>query len=97
MAAVVPLWCSHFLPFHAAPVSVAVYHFVAAVPVAIAVVALVARELRAPPLLRGAALAVLAWALFYLHISALAIALGAAGLLAITARKPLARMLRALA
>lgn len=83
--------------FHTAPLYIGVYHFVAAVPVALAVVALVERELRAPRLLRGAAVAILAWALFYLHVSALAIALGAACLLAVTARKPLARMVRALA
>src|SRR5207248_7265426 len=60
-------------------------------------IALVERELRAPRPVRGAILAAVALALFYLHVSALAIALGAAGLLAVTARKPLARLVRALA
>lgn len=82
--------------FHTAPLYIGVYHFVAAVPVALAAIALLERELRSPRLLRAAALACTAVALFYLHVSALAIAVGAAGLLAVTSGKPLSRMLRAL-
>jgi hypothetical protein len=82
--------------FHTAPLYIGVYHFVAAVPVALAVVALVERELRAPRVLRAVALACVAVLLFYLHVSALAIALAAAGLLAVTAGKPISRVVRAL-
>ncbi|HWE23055.1 MAG TPA: hypothetical protein VG496_03860 [Myxococcales bacterium] len=83
--------------FHTAPLYIGVYHFVAAVPFALAAIALVERELRSPRVVRALVLAVVALALFYLHVSALAIALGAAGLLAITSGKPFVRMARALA
>ena len=83
--------------FHTAPLYIGVYHFVAAIPVALAAIALVERELRAPRVLRAVALGVLSLFLFYLHVSALVIVLCAAGLLAVTAGEHRDRMARALA
>ena len=82
--------------FHTAPLYIGVYHFVAAVPVALAAVALAERELRSPRLVRAAALACVGVLLFYLHVSALTLAVGAAGLLAVTSGKSVSRMVRAL-
>ena len=83
--------------FHTAPLYIGVYHFVAAVPVALAAIALVERELRQPARWRPFAIALLALALVVLHSSGLAIASGAAIALAWTARAPRDHKLRALA
>jgi hypothetical protein len=83
--------------FHTAPLYIGLYHFVAAVPVACAAIALFERELQSPRIWRALALALLAMALSSLHLSALCVVLGAAGLLSITAGARPARLARALA
>ncbi len=74
--------------FHTVPLYMGFFNFVASVPVAIAVVALVERELRAPSRARAVLLAVAAAALFWLHPSAVAFVLGAAAVLAVTSALP---------
>jgi len=58
--------------FHTVPLYMGFFNFVASVPVAIAAVALVERELRAPSRGRAVLLAAAAAALFWLHPSAVA-------------------------
>jgi hypothetical protein len=83
--------------FHTAPLYLGFFNFVASVPATIAVVALAERELRAPRAGRAAVLALGAAALLWLHPSALALALGAAVLLAVTSGQSPGRIARALA
>ena len=83
--------------FHTAPLYIGVYNFVAAVPVALLVVALVERQLQAPRWPRAVLLAALSVMLLFLHLSGLVIAVGAACALVVTARGPLrSRVLRGL-
>jgi hypothetical protein len=83
--------------FHSTPLYLGFFNFVASVPATVAVVALAERELRAPRLGRALVLAAFAAALLWLHPSALALAIGAAVLLAITSGESAARIARALA
>jgi hypothetical protein len=73
------------------------FNFVESVPAAILAVALVERELHAPKWTRSVALAVLSSLLLWLHPSALAFALGAAGILALTSGEPWRKVARGLA
>ena len=82
--------------FHTVPLYMGFFNFVASVPAAIATVALVERELCAPCRARAVLLGVAAAALFWLHPSALAFALGSGAVLAVTAGRPLRRCARAL-
>ncbi len=82
--------------FHTVPLYIGVYNFVAAVPVAVMVIALTERELRAPSWWRSGILGVLGAALLYLHLSGLVIALGAAVVLAVTSGVSRGRKARAL-
>src|SRR5712664_372383 len=83
--------------FHTVPLYMGFFNFVISVPVAIAAVALVERELGAPSRSRAVLLAAIAAALFWLHPSAVAFVLGAAAVLAVTAGNPRPRMARAMA
>jgi hypothetical protein len=83
--------------FHTAPLYLGFFNFVESVPATLLVIALAERELRAPRAGRAVALAALAAVLLYLHPSALALALGAAMLLAATAGSGPRRALRSLA
>jgi hypothetical protein len=83
--------------FPTAPLYLGFFNFVESVPATILVIALFERELRRPRQGRAAALALCAAALLYLHPSGLALALGAAALLAATAGASWRRLLRALA
>jgi hypothetical protein len=82
--------------FHTAPLYLGFFNFVESVPIAIAVVALVERELHGSVRWRGFLLAGCAVALLYVHPSALAFAVCAALFLAATAALPLRRRLRGL-
>ncbi|HYV67188.1 MAG TPA: hypothetical protein VE964_13165, partial [Myxococcales bacterium] len=82
--------------FPTAPLYLGFFNFVESVPATILVIALFERELRGPRWGRGAALALWASALLYLHPSGLALALGAGALLAATAGVSWRRLLRAL-
>jgi hypothetical protein len=84
------------LAIHTAPLYLGFFNFVESVPLAIAVVALVERELRQPRPARAWVLAIAAALCIWLHPSALAFALFAAVLLAATAGGPARRRLRAL-
>jgi hypothetical protein len=84
------------LAVHTAPLYLGFFNFVESVPLAIAVVALVERELRGPRTGRAWVLAVSAALCIWLHPSALAFALFAAALLAFTSGQPGRRKLRAL-
>jgi hypothetical protein len=75
--------------FHTAPLYIGVYNFVAAVPVALLVIALVERQLQAPRWPRALLLGALSVMLLFLHLSGLVIAVGAACALAVTANGPL--------
>jgi len=81
--------------FHTAPLYLGFFNFVESIPATIFVIALVERELHAPVRARAALLAVAAVVLLYLHPSALALALGAAGFLAVTGGAGVRRALRA--
>jgi hypothetical protein len=84
--------------FHTVPLYIGVYNFVAAMPVGLLCIALIEQELRSPALLRAFAIALLAVGLLYLHLSGLAIVLGAALVLTLTAEGPLrTRLARGLA
>lgn len=82
--------------FHTAPLYLGFFNFVAAVPVLFAGVALAERELREPRAGRAWALGALAVASLWLHPSALALLLCAAGFLAATSGERPARAARAL-
>ena len=82
--------------FHTVPLYMGFFNFVISVPAAIAAVALVECELRAPSRGRAVLLAVGATALFWLHPSAVAFLLGAAAVLAVTSARPWRRMARAM-
>jgi hypothetical protein len=79
--------------FQTAPLFIGIYNFVAVVPVTILAVALVERQLRAPAVTRGIALAALCVLLLHLHPSGLVIAAAAAGALALTRRPRRLRLL----
>lgn len=83
--------------FHSTPLYLGFFNFVASVPATVAVVALAERELRAPRTGRALVLAAGAAALLWLHPSALALAIGAAVLLAVTSGESPGRMARGLA
>ncbi|HZR08083.1 MAG TPA: hypothetical protein VFA79_05840 [Myxococcales bacterium] len=72
--------------FQTATLFIGVYNFIAAVPVAILVVALVERQLRAPSRVRALLLAAVSFALLQLHLSGFVVALAAACVLALTRR-----------
>jgi hypothetical protein len=82
--------------FHTVPLYMGFFNFVISVPAAVAAVALVERELRAPSRHRAVLLGVAATALFWLHPSAVAFVLGAAAVLAVTSARPRHRMVRAM-
>jgi hypothetical protein len=83
--------------FHTAPLYLGFFNFVASVPPAIAVAGAIELELRAPSK-RRALLAALGGALLlWMHPSALAFALAASAVLALTSGQPLRRMARSLA
>jgi hypothetical protein len=82
--------------FHTSPLYIGLFNFVASIPVTVATVALVERELRAPARARVLVLAASAMALLYLHPSGLVIAAGAACFLAATSGERLRRQARAL-
>ena len=82
--------------FHSSLLYIGLFNFVASIPVTVAAVALVERELRAPARARVLLLAASALALLYLHPSGLLIAAGAACFLAATSGEPLRRKARAL-
>src|SRR3954468_18469469 len=81
--------------FHAAPLYLGFFNFVESVPLAIALVALSERELREPDRRRAVMIGIGAAALLWLHPSALAFALAAAVVLALTSGRPARAMLRA--
>lgn len=70
--------------FHTVPLYLGFFNFTASVPATIAAVALTERELHAPTRTRGLLLGLLSACLLWLHPSGLGLALGAAGLLAIS-------------
>ena len=72
------------------------FNFVESIPLALVVVALAERELRAPSWRRAACMAIAAAALLWLHPSALAVALGMATVLALTSGESRRRIGRAL-
>jgi hypothetical protein len=82
--------------FHTAPLYLGFFNFVESIPATILVIALVERELRAPRAARALLLAFAAVVLLYLHPSALALALGAAAFLAVTAGAGMRRAVRAM-
>ncbi len=82
--------------FHAAPLYLGFFNFVESVPLAIAIVALTEREFAAPSSRRAALIAIGAAVLLWLHPSALAFAIAAAAVLALTSGRPARRMARAL-
>jgi hypothetical protein len=82
--------------FHTSLLYIGLFNFVASIPVTVAAVALVERELRAPDRRRVLVLAAAAVALLYLHPSGFFIAAGAACFLAVTSGEPLRRKARAL-
>lgn len=73
------------------------FNFVESIAPAVITVALVERELHAPKRSRAIALAVLSSLLLWLHPSALAFALGTAGILALTSGEPWRKLARGLA
>lgn len=81
---------------HSTPLYLGFFNFVESIPVALAVVALSERELRGPSLRRSIVLGISAAALLWLHPSALAFALCAACVLALTSGEPRRAMARAL-
>ena len=81
--------------FHSQTTYLGFFNFVESVPAAIAVVALFERELRSPKWTRAVVLAVLSSVLLWLHPSAVAFALGAAGVLALTSGQSRRRIGRA--
>jgi len=83
--------------FHTVPLYMGFFNFVASVPVAIAAVALIERELRAPARPRTVLLTLTASALFWFHPSAVAFVLGAGAVLAVTSGLPGRRIARAMA
>ncbi|HET7785933.1 MAG TPA: hypothetical protein VFL36_08170 [Myxococcales bacterium] len=83
--------------FHTAPLYLGFFNFVESVPLAVALVALTERELRNPTWRRAAVLAPGAAVLLWLHPSALAFALAAAAVLALTSGRTPRQMARALA
>lgn len=82
--------------FHSQTTYLGFFNFVESVPAAIAVVALFERELQSPRWTRAAVLALIASLLLWLHPSAVAFALGAAGVLAVTSGQSRRRIGRAL-
>ena len=82
--------------FHTAPLYLGFFNFVESVPAAVALVALTERQLRAPSPRRAAIVAVGAALLLWLHPSALAFAIAAAVILALTSGQPAGRMRAAL-
>ena len=83
--------------FHSTPLYLGFFNFVESIPLALVVVALTERELRDPSLRRAFLIAPAAAALLWLHPSALAFALAAACVLALTSGERRGRMARALA
>ncbi|HET9752295.1 MAG TPA: hypothetical protein VFP52_05020 [Myxococcales bacterium] len=81
---------------HTTPLYLGFFNFVESVPLAIALVALTERELRAPAPRRALLLAAGAAVLLWLHPSALAFALAAAAVLALTSGRTPRQMARAL-
>ena len=82
--------------FHSAPLYMGFFNFLESVPAAIAVVALTERQLREPTSRRAALLAAGAALLLWLHPSALAFAMAAAVVLALTSGLPTRDVRRAL-
>ncbi len=82
--------------FHGAPLYLGFFNFVESIPLALAVVALTERELHEPARWRAVAVAVCAPVLLWLHPSALAFALAAACLFALTSGRPRRCIVRAL-
>ena len=82
--------------FHGMPLYLGFFNFVESIPVALAVVALTERELRAPSRRRAVLIAVGGAVLLWLHPSALAFALASAAVLAVTAGQSRRRVARAL-
>jgi hypothetical protein len=82
--------------FHTTPLYLGFFNFVESVPLAVALLALTERELRSPTLRRACVLAVGAAVLLWLHPSALAFALAAAAVLALTSGRRPRQMARAL-
>ena len=82
--------------FHSTTAYLGFFNFLESIPFAIAVVALTERELRGPRRGRAIVLALLSVVLIWMHPSALAFALGAGVLLAITSTEERRRKLRAL-
>ena len=83
--------------FHTTPLYLGFFNFVESIPLALALVALTERELAAPGLRRAMLIAISAAALLWLHPSALAFALAAGIVLALTSGKPRRAMVRAVA
>ncbi|HET9752394.1 MAG TPA: hypothetical protein VFP52_05515, partial [Myxococcales bacterium] len=81
---------------HTTPLYLGFFNFLESIPLAVALVALTERELREPTLRRAAVIALGAAALLWLHPSALAFALAAAAVLAITSGRTGRQMARAL-
>lgn len=81
---------------HTAPLYLGFFNFVESVPLALALVALTERELGVPSLRRALVLAAGAAVLLWLHPSALAFALAAAAVLALTSGRTPRQMGRAL-
>jgi hypothetical protein len=81
---------------HTTPLYLGFFNFVESVPLALVLVALTERELRAPTPRRALLLAVGAAALLWLHPSALAFALAAAAVLALTSGRARRQIGRAL-
>jgi hypothetical protein len=82
---------------HTMPLYLGFFNFVESIPVALVVVALAERELRAPSRRRAILLGIAASGLLWLHPSALAFALAAAVVLAVTSGETRWRMARVLA
>src|SRR5512132_2096830 len=80
---------------HTAPLYLGFFNFVESVPLAFVLVALTERELRAPALRRALVLAAGAAVLLWLHPSALAFALAAAAVLALTSGRTPRQIARA--
>src|SRR5262249_45161483 len=83
--------------FHTAPLYLGFFNFVESIPLALAVVALAERELGAPIARRAILIAISAAALLWLHPSALAFALAASCVLAVTSGGPRRAIVRGLA
>jgi hypothetical protein len=83
--------------FHSTPLYLGFFNFIESIPLALALLALTERELRCPAVRRAAVMSIGGAALLWLHPSALAFALGASVVLALTSAESRRRMARALA